>query len=1214
MPATPSPEPSPGPAARAALRLPAELVHADELARLAAADTGGRPDGWRLSPRAVRSFVVGDPALEVSRKFYGDDALVERCIVTLMSNRGLLLVGEPGTAKSMLSELLAAAVSGDSTCTIQGTSGTTDDQITYSWNYALLLAEGPTPRALVRGPIHRALGDGLVCRFEEVTRVQPEIQDALIGVMSDKMLHVPELRGGSDHDALVLATPGFNVLATANLRDRGVHEMSSALKRRFNFETVRPVSDRRLEATLIKEQTAELLATSGVGRRAAGRRGRAAGRHLRRPAHRRQRGGHRDRAAQRRAVDRRGGRGRARGRARRPLLRRRPGHRGPRRAAADRHGPQGQPGGRRQAAPLLRRRGQEACQARQPVAPAAPGAAGAGPLTAAHPLDELLTTDGVRDLAGRMVSDDLVVLPVRHHSPACAWHVGEQVRLRRPSVVLVEGPRSFDALVPLLVHPEAQMPLAVYTWYVRKPPGARAADPVERGGAFYPFCDYSPELVALRTAAELGVDARFVDLELAELGVVTARPPDSTRAREAPGSTDGVQSLLDERVFWRSRTLRALAQRLGCRDDEDLWERLFEAGPSSFEDHLAAMTAYCLLARRDESEASLAAEGTLAREAEMAWHVRGALRNRDPDDGPVLVVVGGLHAVALPDLVRARKAPARPRVRTPRTTTESALVRSTFDQLERLNGYAAGMTSPGWHQRWWTHLQAGSDRPRVDATREAVQAVARELRRRHRVHVPTPDVVAAVGQAIRLAELRERPAPLRSDLLDALTSCLVKGEADADGVRVQHATRRVLTGDTVGVLPPGAGLPPLIADTRARLKRARLKPDATDPQVTRLDLYRRPAHRATSRLLHGLRYLDVPFGRLDRGPDFVRGRHVELMQEQWTCRWTPDTEAGLVEASLLGGTVDDAVRERFARDVARLVGPDAPHDAEAAAGLLALACVLGLHDQADRATRAVQAGLAADESFPRVAGATAQLGLVWEAREPLEAHRLGDLAAVLQDAFARALYLGRDPEGSASDPAQTVEALVGLRDLLAAEAGAGLDAGLFWQVVSDHVIHPTSALLRGAATGLLWSSGRLDDHALAVAAGGHLGGAVPPTEAVGFVSGLVTTAREAAWQSPALVTALDDTVRAWDDDTFVEHLPHLRLAFASMTPRETDRLAGHVAVLHGLTPGAGLELTATLPTAADDDVRRLTGASALVADLLRADGLAAWLPPEAGRG
>jgi MoxR-like ATPase len=243
------------------LRAPAERVYAAELAALAKADSGPRPEGWRLSPRAVRAFVVGDERLGVTRKFYGDDALVDRCVVTLMSNRGLLLVGEPGTAKSMLSELLAAAVCGDSTCTVQGSSGTTGDQITYSWNYALLLAEGPTERALVKGPVYQAMEQGRVCRFEEVTRVQPEIQDVLIGLLSDKVLHVPELADGSD---LVFAERGFNLLATANLRDRGVHEMSSALKRRFNFETVRPIGDRRLETRLVREQTEALLRQADV--------------------------------------------------------------------------------------------------------------------------------------------------------------------------------------------------------------------------------------------------------------------------------------------------------------------------------------------------------------------------------------------------------------------------------------------------------------------------------------------------------------------------------------------------------------------------------------------------------------------------------------------------------------------------------------------------------------------------------------------------------------------------------------------------------------------------------------------------------------------------------------------------------------------------------------------------------------------------------------
>ena len=253
---------------RRALRPPCEVLFAAELAALKATDKEKRPEGWVLSPHAVRTFIVGSngksidrQSTVISRKFYGDDALIDRCIVTLLGNRGLLLVGEPGTAKSMLSELLAAAISGVSTHTIQGTAGTTEDQIKYSWNYAMLLAEGPKPAALVPSPLYTAMKRGLVVRFEEITRCQPEIQDCLISIMSDKVVHVPELSGD---EAVVFAERGFNVLATANIRDRGVHEMSSALKRRFNFETVNPIGERKLEIKLVTEQTETLLREAGV--------------------------------------------------------------------------------------------------------------------------------------------------------------------------------------------------------------------------------------------------------------------------------------------------------------------------------------------------------------------------------------------------------------------------------------------------------------------------------------------------------------------------------------------------------------------------------------------------------------------------------------------------------------------------------------------------------------------------------------------------------------------------------------------------------------------------------------------------------------------------------------------------------------------------------------------------------------------------------------
>lgn len=254
--------------ARTEIKPPVEVRYKRELEALRALDTGRKPANWKLSPRAVRTFILGSQKpLEVNgeeipirKKYLGNDALVERCIITLAGNRGLMLVGEPGTAKTMLSELLSAAISGVSTNTIQGTAGTTEDMIKYSWNYALLLAKGPVREALVPSPLYVGMEQGILTRFEEITRTPAEIQDSLISVLSDKVLNVPEL----GEEGLLFARPGFNVIGTANTRDKGVNEMSSALKRRFNFETVLPVGDVAMEKQIIIGEVEELAQASGI--------------------------------------------------------------------------------------------------------------------------------------------------------------------------------------------------------------------------------------------------------------------------------------------------------------------------------------------------------------------------------------------------------------------------------------------------------------------------------------------------------------------------------------------------------------------------------------------------------------------------------------------------------------------------------------------------------------------------------------------------------------------------------------------------------------------------------------------------------------------------------------------------------------------------------------------------------------------------------------
>jgi MoxR-like ATPase len=236
------------------LRQPAEILFASELAALEKADRGERPAGWRLSPRAVETYLLGGKAgdLAITPKYVGNQRLVQIAIATLATDRALLLVGEPGTAKSWLSEHLTAAVCGDSLMLVQGTAGTTEEQIRYSWNYALLLAEGPSPRALVPSPVYRAMEEGKIVRFEEVTRCPAEVQDALITLLSEKVLAVPEL------GIHVHARRGFSLIGTANTRDRGVNDMSAALKRRFNIVVLPVPDDLETEVKIVTKRVAEI--------------------------------------------------------------------------------------------------------------------------------------------------------------------------------------------------------------------------------------------------------------------------------------------------------------------------------------------------------------------------------------------------------------------------------------------------------------------------------------------------------------------------------------------------------------------------------------------------------------------------------------------------------------------------------------------------------------------------------------------------------------------------------------------------------------------------------------------------------------------------------------------------------------------------------------------------------------------------------------------
>lgn len=237
------------------IRAHAEQQYAEELSALAAVDTRPRPPSWRLSPWAVATYILGgtlENGVSITPKYIGSRRLIEIAIATLATDRALLLLGVPGTAKSWVSEHLAAAISGDSTLLIQGTAGTGEEAIRYGWNYARLLADGPSRAALVASPMMRAMQDGKIARLEELTRIPSEVQDTLITILSEKTLPIPELNDE------VQAVKGFNVIATANDRDRGVNDLSSALRRRFNTVVLPLPDSAEEEVRIVQERVTSL--------------------------------------------------------------------------------------------------------------------------------------------------------------------------------------------------------------------------------------------------------------------------------------------------------------------------------------------------------------------------------------------------------------------------------------------------------------------------------------------------------------------------------------------------------------------------------------------------------------------------------------------------------------------------------------------------------------------------------------------------------------------------------------------------------------------------------------------------------------------------------------------------------------------------------------------------------------------------------------------
>ncbi|WP_106743425.1 DUF5682 family protein [Yoonia maritima] len=775
----------------------------------------------------------------------------------------------------------------------------------------------------------------------------------------------------------------------------------------------------------------------------------------------------------------------------------------------------------------------------------------------------------------------LYVVPIRHHSPACAWALRALIRDIKPSQILIEAPSDFADKIPLLLDPATKPPIALV---------ALVDDAGERGrvAGYYPFCDHSPEYVALKTGQEVGADLHFIDAPAAD--------------KAMRGQLDGIEptSLIDEQRFNSNDYTTALARATGCRDGFELWDHLFETrlGNPDWRSFFGDVGVYCAGIRAATPDSQITEAGDTNRESHMGGAVKKALAR----GGPVVVVVGGFHAPALVGALDDLPAPEKPKGK-----TDSYLIRYGFRAMDALNGYAAGLPQPGYYQQMWERadMQTGPNTWRtlgVDILTEFATQMRAEGHQ-----VPLPSQVEAVRAAESLAILRGRPGALRHDLIDGIRTALIKGETTAHDIW----TTRFLTflcGDKLGDVPVSAGSPPLVEDIRRRARTYRLDLSDSAQRTRKLDIRRNDTHLAASRFFHAMQLLCPSFATRMVGPDYLTGSRTELLFEEWQYAWSPQTEGHLIQQAVLGDELPNACLALLYRQRAALIEDGRARDLPALIDLLSRGLLAGLGAQLGPFVEQLGHDIQNHGTFATVTAALRRLMFVLQSAGPLGAPDTLDLRQLVNAAYGRLVYLCDDlPNTSDDDTQERLDALRMVNEILRDCDSIGLDRSLLDEALDRVAIYTENPVILGAVLAVCVQAGTRPAATLVQIMQGRLTGvSLDTADQIGVLRGILYTSPALLWHADGLLAVVDQFMCNIDEDRFLDLLPHLRLAFTGLNPRETDRLAGELAAIHGVQ--AGSLVTVNTKATETDLSEGLAIEKALRASLL-ADGLTDWITP-----
>ncbi len=792
---------------------------------------------------------------------------------------------------------------------------------------------------------------------------------------------------------------------------------------------------------------------------------------------------------------------------------------------------------------------------------------------------------------------EIKLLPVRHHSPACARQVQRVIREWKPRAVLIEGPVTACSLIPAMIDPATKAPFAVY--YSYDDTAGAVSEEKEKYRCYYPFLDYSPELEALRTGEAQGAQVAFIDLPY---GDILAASQEGKGIRQEGDKSN----YNDDYLLSRSAYVRRLCEKTGLRGFDEFWEKYFELEGLSqdSETWFGNLLTYCRQARESTPPEELREEGCLAREAYMARNIlekarelaaaSGAEKKEPEARNRILVVTGGFHTPALAQRLAEPDAPQGgsrgdsawedlPKKLVSAKDQGVYLMPYSMEAADALNGYASGMPFPGFYQEIWEHVQeeeqgeAGGKTeaarqepaflylPYARAVMDMIVGTGKAVRRAEG-SASTHDEICACSMAEGLAALRGKPQPGAYELQDAVLTCFVKGEYNLATDEPMRLLRRQMTGKRVGELCQDAGEPPVLQDFRARCKQYGLQTSTTLENEVTLSVFSKKKHRQISMFFHRLLFLEASYARRVKGPDLQTGRDRNLIREIWKYKWNAQVMAALIDASVYGGSVEDAAKGLLSERLRKAVY------AREGALLLTQVLEMGLEGQLEQVYGRLSELLMSDMDFYSLAEALRLLTMVRQLRRLYDCGL--ETGEMIQTCVRRLLGLlpgmAKIKEEDMSRCMEAMKLLYQVIGRMEREESEDREAedtllGSFFDALllmdGDGEIQPG---VHGCVHGLLYGGGREDVHQIEQVCRGYLTGTREQLlKTAMFFRGLFYGAKDLVFVGNTFLGMLDQFLKQIGEEDFMQLLPELHMAFTYFTPAETDRIAETAAGFHG---------------------------------------------------